>query len=37
MTIKTLTKNLWDAEEAVLRKQFTAIQSSLKKQDAQAI
>ena len=33
----TMTQNLWDAAKAVLRGQFTAIQSYLKKQETSQI
>ena len=33
----TMTQNLWDAAKAVLRGQFIAIQSSLKKQEKSQI
>ena len=33
----TMTRNLWDAAKAVLRGQFIAIQSSLKKQETSQI
>ena len=37
MTMKTTTKNLWNAAKAGLRGKFTAVQSYLKKQEKHRI